>query len=126
MSICSGSLVALKALKAVRTRSPFVHQCQKELNDKSVQQSVGIYGSLDILEYEVMKSPMDLRWAAMLLGFFDPTWPWVSLGEIYRRGLVSGWSTSTGPNGEILVIPKAGLRVYLGTHFGYQGKIFDI
>jgi len=98
----------------------------KALNDKSARQSVGIYGSLDILEYEVMKSPMGSRWAAMFLGFLDPSWPWVFLGEIYKRGLVSGWPNSTGPNGEILVIPKAGLRVYLGTYSAYQGKIFDI
>jgi len=30
----------------------------------------------------------------------------VSLGEIYKRGSVAGWSTSMRPNGEVLVIPK--------------------
>jgi len=36
VSICSDSLAALKALKAVRTTSPLVHQCQKALNDISI------------------------------------------------------------------------------------------
>jgi len=43
LSICSDSLAALKALKAVRTTSPLVHQCQKALNDISIWQAVGLF-----------------------------------------------------------------------------------
>ena len=56
-------------------------------------------------EYEVMKSPMDSRGAALLRGFLDLSRPWVSLGRICRKGSVAGWITSTGPNGKVLVIP---------------------
>jgi len=79
----------------------------------------------DVLEYGVMKPPLGSREAALLWGFSDPSRPWGSLGEIYRRGSVAGWPTGTGPNGEVLVIPKAGLWVYLRTQSGYQGKIYD-
>jgi len=30
--------------------------------------------------------------------------------SIYKRGSVAGWPTSTGPNGEVLVIPKGRLE----------------
>ena len=42
VSICSDSLAALKALKAVRT-SPLVYQCQKALNDISSRHAVGLF-----------------------------------------------------------------------------------
>jgi ribonuclease HI len=42
-SICSDSQAALKALQAVRTTSPLVHQCQKALNDISARHVVGLY-----------------------------------------------------------------------------------
>ena len=48
----------MSELKAVRTTSPLVHQCQEALNDISTRHVVGFFGSLDMLEYEVMKSPM--------------------------------------------------------------------
>jgi ribonuclease HI len=41
MSICSDNLADLKALKAVRTTSPLVHQCQRALNDIFVRHAVG-------------------------------------------------------------------------------------
>ena len=66
VSICSDSQAALKALKAIRTTSPLVHQCQKALNDISIWHVVGLFGSLDMPEYWVMKSPMGLRGAALL------------------------------------------------------------
>ena len=40
-TICSDSLVALKALRAIRT-SPLVHQCQRALNI-SVQHVVSLF-----------------------------------------------------------------------------------
>jgi len=42
VSICSHSLAALKALKAVKT-SPLVYQCQRALNDSSIRQVVGLF-----------------------------------------------------------------------------------
>ena len=38
-----GSQAALKAFKAVRTKSPLVHQCQKVLNDISIRHAVGLF-----------------------------------------------------------------------------------
>jgi len=43
MSICSDSQTALKALQAVRTTSPLVHQCQRALNDISTRHAMGLY-----------------------------------------------------------------------------------
>jgi hypothetical protein len=43
ISICSDSQVALKVLRAVRTTSPLVSQCQKMLNDTSVRHAVGLF-----------------------------------------------------------------------------------
>jgi len=57
-----------------------------------------------------MKSPMGSRGAALLWGFLDPSRPWGSLGGIYR-GSVAGWSTNTGPKGEVLVTPKDRLEI---------------
>ena len=105
MSICSDSLVALKALEAVRTTSPLVHQCQKALNDISDRHAVDLFWVV-MPEYEAMKSPMDSRGAALLWGFLDLSRPWVSPGKICKRGSVAGWSTSTGLNGKVLEIPK--------------------
>jgi len=42
-SYCSNSLVAFKALKAIRTTSPLVHQCQKALSDVSIRHAVGLF-----------------------------------------------------------------------------------
>ena len=66
MSIYSDSLAALKALKVVRITSPLVHQCQKVLNDISIRHAVGLFGSPDMLEYEVMKSLMASRGVALI------------------------------------------------------------
>jgi len=43
VSVCSDSQAALKALKAIRTMSPLVHQCQKVLNDISIWHAVGLF-----------------------------------------------------------------------------------
>jgi hypothetical protein len=42
INICSDSQAALKALKAVRTTSPLVQQCQKAVNDISARHAVGL------------------------------------------------------------------------------------
>jgi len=49
-------------------------------------------GSLDMLEYEVMKSPMGSRGVALLWGFFDPSQPWESRWGIQKR--LSRWLVS--------------------------------
>jgi ribonuclease HI len=41
--ICSDSQTALKALQAVKTRSPLVRQCQRALDDISTYHSVGLF-----------------------------------------------------------------------------------
>jgi hypothetical protein len=90
-SICSDSLAALKALRAVRTRSRLVHQCQRALNHISVRHAVGpFFGSPDMLEYGAMQPLMGSQGAALLWDSSDPSWPWGSLGETYKRGLVAG------------------------------------
>jgi ribonuclease HI len=43
ISICSDSQAALKALQAVRTTSPLVHQCQEGLNDISARHVVRLF-----------------------------------------------------------------------------------
>jgi ribonuclease HI len=43
VSICPNSQAALKALKAVRTMSPLVLQCQRALNDISTLYAVGLF-----------------------------------------------------------------------------------
>ena len=50
VSICSDSLAALKARKAVRTMSPLVHQCQKALNDISIRDAVVLFVFPEMLE----------------------------------------------------------------------------
>jgi len=44
--------------------------------------------------------------AALFWGFLDLSRPWESVDRIYEKGLVVGWSTSTGYGGEVLAIPK--------------------
>ena len=36
----------------------------------------------------------------------DLSWPWESLGRIYKEGLDVGWLTSIGYGSEVLVTPK--------------------
>jgi hypothetical protein len=62
--------------------------------------------SLDMLEYEVMRSLKSLQGAALFQGFLDLSQPWESLDRIYEEGLVVGWSTSIGYDGKVLAIPK--------------------
>jgi len=66
----------------------------------------GYTGCLDMLEYEVMRSPINSQKAALFWGFLDLSQPWESLGETYKKGLVIGWLTSIGQDGEALATPK--------------------
>jgi len=43
VSICSDSLAALRALRAVRTTPPLVHQFQRALNDISARHAVALF-----------------------------------------------------------------------------------
>jgi len=70
----------------------------------------GYTGSLDMLEYEVMRSPMSSQGAALFWGFLDLSRPWESLDGIHKEGLVVSWSTSIGYDGEVLTIPKDRLK----------------
>jgi hypothetical protein len=69
----------------------------------------GCTGSLEMLEYEVMRLPMNSQGAALLWGFLYLSQPWESLDSIYKE-LVVGWSTSIGYNGKVLAIPKDGFE----------------
>jgi hypothetical protein len=66
----------------------------------------GCTGSLDMLEYEVMRPLISSQGAALFSGFLDLSQPWKSLNRIYEERLVVGWSTSIGYEGEVLAIPK--------------------
>jgi hypothetical protein len=66
----------------------------------------GFTGSLDMPEYKVMRSSMSSQGAALFWDFLDLSRPWESLDETYKKGLVVGWSTSIGQDGEALVTPK--------------------
>jgi hypothetical protein len=41
----------------------------------------GFIGSLDMQEYEGMKSPTGWKGVALLRDFLDPSWAWGSLGR---------------------------------------------
>jgi hypothetical protein len=111
MSICSDSQAALKALQAVRTTSPLVQQCQRELNTTSLLgMQWGYTGSPDMLECEVMKSLTRSQGAALVRDSLDLSRPWESLDKMYKQGSVNGWSTNTGIDDEALVILKDGLE----------------
>jgi len=109
MSICSNSQAALKALKAVRTTSPLVHQCQKALNDISIRHTVGLFwapGHAGIWGNEIADG---LARGGTALRFLGPEPALGSLGKIYKWGSVAGWLTSKEPDGEVLAIPKGRL-----------------
>jgi len=57
-----------------------------------------------------MRSPTRCQGTALFWGFLDPSWPGESVDSIYEEGLVVGWSTSIGYDGEFLAIPKEKLE----------------
>jgi hypothetical protein len=59
-----------------------------------------------MLEYEVVRLPMSSQRAALFWGFLNLIQPWESVDRIYKEGLVIGWLTSIGYNGEDLAVPK--------------------
>jgi len=60
----------------------------------------GCTGSLDMLEYEEMRSLTSSQGMALLKTLLDLRWPWESLDRIYEGGLDVGWLTSIGYGGE--------------------------
>jgi hypothetical protein len=66
----------------------------------------GCIGSLDMLRYEVMRSPTNSQGTALFCSLSDLSWPWESLGRINEEGLDVGWLTGIGYGGEVLVTPK--------------------
>jgi hypothetical protein len=62
-------------------------------------------GSLDVLEYEVMRSS-NSQGAALFWSLLGLSQPWESLDRIYKEGIDVGWSISIGHNGEVLATPK--------------------
>jgi len=50
----------------------------------------GYFESLNMPEYEVMRSPMSWRGAAVFWGSLDLSQPWESLDEIHKKGLDTG------------------------------------
>jgi len=50
----------------------------------------GFIGSLDMPEYEAMRSPMSLQGAALLWDFLDLSQSWESLDKIYEKCSIVG------------------------------------
>jgi hypothetical protein len=63
-----------------------------------------------MLGYEVMRLQTSSRGAALFWGFLDLSQHWESLDRMYEEGLVVGWSTNIGYDGEVLAIPKDRLK----------------
>jgi len=66
----------------------------------------GRTGSLDMLEYEVMRPPTSSQGAALLWGFLDLSQPWQSLDRIQKRRISRWLVNQHWYNGEVLAIPK--------------------
>jgi hypothetical protein len=64
-------------------------------------------GSLGMLEYEEMRLPMSSQGVAPV----GLSWHLESLDETYNTSSIAGWSNSTGQDGEVLAIPRAGLGI---------------
>jgi len=63
-----------------------------------------------MVEYEVMRSPTSSQWAALFWSFLHLSRPGESLDRICEEGLVVGWLTSIGHDGEVLATPKERLE----------------
>jgi ribonuclease HI len=72
VSICSDSQAALKALRAVRTMSPLVYQCQRPLNDISAQHAVGLYWVPGHAGINGNETADELARCGSALGFIEP------------------------------------------------------
>jgi hypothetical protein len=54
----------------------------------------------------------ELARSGCVLGFLEPEPAWESLDRRYDEGLVVGWSSFTGYDGEVVAIPKDRLENY--------------
>ena len=70
----------------------------------------GCSGSLDMLGYEVLRSPTSSQGAALFWSLWDLSRAWQSLDRIHEEDLDAGCATSSGHGGEDLVTPKARLE----------------
>jgi len=84
VSICSDSQAALKALKAVRKTSPFVHQCQNALNYISIRHAVGLFWVPEHAEIRGNEIANGLARGGTALRFLGPEPALGALGEIYK------------------------------------------
>jgi hypothetical protein len=66
----------------------------------------GCTGSMDMLEYKVMRSPTSSQGTALFYSLLDLSLPWGFLDRIYEEGLDTGWLTSSAYGGEVLVTHK--------------------
>jgi len=66
-------------------------------------------GSLGMLEYEEMRSPMSSQGVAPVWVFWDLSRPLESLDETYNANSVGGWAKSIGQDGEVLAISRGKL-----------------
>jgi hypothetical protein len=90
MSIRYDSQAALKALRAVRTTSPLVYQCQKALNDVSALHSVRLYwvpGHAGVKGNEIADG---LARCGSALGFMGPE-PALGVSRQDLRDMISRW-----------------------------------
>jgi ribonuclease HI len=90
VSICSDSLTALRAVRAVRTTSPLVRQCQKALDDISTLHVMGLYwvpGHAGVRGNEVADG---LARKGSTLGFVGPE-PALGVSRRDLRSKISHW-----------------------------------
>jgi len=73
-----------------------VHLCQKALNDISIRHAVGLFWVPRHAGIRGNEIADGLAWGGIAVWFLGPKPAWGSLGEIYKRGSVVGWPTSTG------------------------------
>jgi len=65
----------------------------------------GFSGPLDVLGYEVMRSPTNSQGMAPFAGLWDLSQPWESLDRACKEKSDIGWTTSIGHGGEVLMTP---------------------
>ena len=89
-SICSDSQAAQKALQAVRTTSPLVHQCQKASNDISARHVVGFYWVLGHAGIRGNEIADELARGGSALGFLGPE-PVLGVSRQDIRKMLNRW-----------------------------------
>jgi hypothetical protein len=91
--ICSDSLTALKALRAITTMSPLVHQCQRALNDIPARHAVGFFwvpGHAGIRGNEIADG---LARGGSALSFFGPE-PALGVSRRDQQMRLGHWSVN--------------------------------